>query len=552
MESEALVESATRTSVDRELPVLLADRFEVRGVLGEGAFGVVYLAFDRVLEREVALKFVRSAELADGDARARFLREAHALSAVSHPNVVTVYDLGEFEGNLFLCLERVRGATLKELLREGPLPVPEALAMARDLLSALEAIHAADLVHRDVKPGNVMLDATGRVKLMDFGLAKGTHRPLDLTSQEVAVGTPLYMAPEQWMNRSATPRTDIFSLGVLLYEMVTGRSPFTGKSVEEVQDSILYETPKPLAEAVEGVPAALSEAVERALRKAPEERFATAEEMRAALPSLGPGLERTALLRRRASRSPAVEPRPLTEEEAKAFASAPREVERPRRRLVLLLFAAAAVLIACAVGALELFGSDEIEVSIRAFREGPDGVVALKELDAVSKKDQIYFEFEASTDAYVYLVNRSPDGTLVACFPSERSKSDLANPFVGGRAHRFPPSVGSVTKYYRLDDAVGTESFYLFAFRRPNSELEAEFRRMRQVEDQKRGEQESQTVAKADSEGFDRFVGKVRGVQDVVPSVPASPRETPAGRTLDLPRLVGEDGVVREFRLEHR
>jgi len=526
------VESRTRTVVEREPPVLLAGRFEVRGVLGEGAFGVVYLAFDRVLEREVALKFVRSTELADGDAKARFLREAHALSAVSHPNVVTVYDLGETEGDLYLCLERIRGSTLKEILRGGSLPVPEAAAIGRDLLSALEAIHAADLVHRDVKPGNVMLDAAGRVKLMDFGLAKGTHRPLDLTSQEVAVGTPLYMAPEQWLNRRATPQTDLFSLGVLLYEMVAGTSPFPGRTVEEVQDAILYGTPRPLAEVRDGVPATLASVVERALRKEPEERFASASEMRAALPPPDPGLDRTGVLRRRAAHHPAAEARPLTEEQARSFAekAAPTGL-RLSRRAVLALGGLAAAAGVAAVFVLRT--PADLEVSFSAYRQGATGREPLAQGAAVHHRDEIFFEIQSLEELYVYIYNRSPNGEQIALFPTEGAKAEAANPFPSGRTHRFPPSGGA----YQMDAVTGEEVFYLFASRRRDRDLEWLLRAMRQVV----------TVDDASSRALQAKVGKTRGVQQIV----KGPR-SPSGGEAALQRLVGPGRVVGEFRLNHR
>jgi hypothetical protein len=251
--------------------------------------GAVYLASDPALERNVALKVMLPQYSADPRAREQFLREARAAAKVKNDHVVTIFDVGEADGIPFIAMEYLRGAPLDRFLRQhGELPLGRSLRVCRETAIGLSAAHALGLVHRDVKPGNIWLEApTDRVKILDFGLARpapGSPGP-GQTSTRAVEGTPAYMSPEQARSRPTDSRSALFSLGVVLYELATGRKPFTGASAFDVMAAVVSLDP-PLAHDVNpGVPAALSDLIRRLLAKAPADRppsaAAVAEELAA-------------------------------------------------------------------------------------------------------------------------------------------------------------------------------------------------------------------------------------------------------------------------------
>jgi serine/threonine-protein kinase len=253
--------------------------FRVSEVLGAGGMGVVYRAEDVRLGRTVALKFLLPQYSLDAVAKKRFLREARAASALDHPNVCTVYEAGETEdGWLFLAMACYAGETLRARLgRAGALPVAEAARIAGALLRALGAAHAAGVVHRDLKPGNVMLTAEGTVKILDFGLAK--VRDLTITGPGHRPGTAAYMSPEQVEGGSVDGRSDLWSLGVVLYEMLAGRRPFGGGHELSTVYAILHDDPEPPSRVRPDVPVAYDGIIGTLLRKDPADRFASAEEV---------------------------------------------------------------------------------------------------------------------------------------------------------------------------------------------------------------------------------------------------------------------------------
>src|SRR3954466_2460031 len=210
---------------------LLDGRYAIEARLARGGMASVYLATDVRLERRVAVKVMHSALAEDPEFVARFNREARAAARLSHPDVVSVYDQGEDDGHVFLVMEYVAGATLRDVLRDrGRLPAAEAVAVMDHVLAALGAAHAAGLVHRDVKPENVLVTADGRVKVADFGLARAIAGTTITGDDSMLLGTAAYLAPEQVRDGAADARSDVYAAGVLLFELLTGAPPFSGES----------------------------------------------------------------------------------------------------------------------------------------------------------------------------------------------------------------------------------------------------------------------------------------------------------------------------------
>jgi eukaryotic-like serine/threonine-protein kinase len=262
---------------------VLAGRYAVREPLGRGGMAEVYLATDRVLDRPVAVK-VLGGWLADDDAFVeRFRREALAAARLSHPNLVAVYDAGADDGTRFIVMEHVPGETLAAALaRGGAMPAPTAAAIAIDVANALEVAHAAGIVHRDVKPENVMLTADGRAKLTDLGIARGLDGE-SLTRTASILGTASYVSPEQARGEPVDHRSDLYSLGCVLYQMLTGRRPFEGDDPFAVAYLHVHERPTPPRELEPSVPVALEASVLRAMEKDPDARFPSAAVFAAAL-----------------------------------------------------------------------------------------------------------------------------------------------------------------------------------------------------------------------------------------------------------------------------
>ena len=273
--------------------------FRILERLGRGGTGVVYRALDLRLERIVALKFLAPDRGASAEDRRRFLREARAASALDHPNICTLYEIGEAEdGRLFFAMAFCEGETLARRIERGPLPLATAIDFATQVAAGLIAAHEKGIVHRDVKPGNLIVAPGGRLQIVDFGIARRTDQT-QLTDVGMTLGTTAYMSPEQLRGEAVDRRTDLWSLGVVLYEMVTGDIPWDGVEMEVVA-SILKRAPRPLQTLRPGVPEVLERIVARALAKPRGQRYASAAELLAALASvtvpaeaLGPELEET-------------------------------------------------------------------------------------------------------------------------------------------------------------------------------------------------------------------------------------------------------------------
>jgi len=256
-------------------------KFELHELIGEGAMGVVWKAYDSVIRRYVALKLLSRAGRST-DAQERFMREARAAGALQHPNIVTIYDLGDSDDQLFIAMELVDGRDLSSLIAlSEPLALERKLDIVIEVLQGLSYAHERGVIHRDVKPSNVRIASDGSVKIMDFGIAR--LQSADVTGSGAIVGTPTYMAPEQITNGAITPATDIFAVGCVLYELLAYHKPFGGETVHGVLYQVLTTDPRPLRTMAPSIPASLERVVGKALNKVPEERYETARQMQSAL-----------------------------------------------------------------------------------------------------------------------------------------------------------------------------------------------------------------------------------------------------------------------------
>ena len=263
-------------------------RYHLREPLGSGGMSCVYRAYDPVLDREVAIKILPAELARDAVLRERFHEEARALGGVEHPNLIRIFAVGQEGLVSYYSMELITGMSLKEVLAaSGRLTVAEAFAVMGQVLRALEAVHRAGIVHRDLKPGNIMLDASGRVVLMDFGLARRAERQ-DLTAAGAVLGTPEYMSPEQARGEKADERSDLYSIGVMLYEMLAGRPPFGGKDTIAILRQHVQAPVPPLRGAAPGTPPELERIIARLLAKKPSERYPHVAELLADLGKLAP------------------------------------------------------------------------------------------------------------------------------------------------------------------------------------------------------------------------------------------------------------------------
>ena len=268
--------------------------YRIVGKLGVGGMGVVYEAEDTRLPRRVALKFLSQELVGDPEAVRRLQREADNIARLNHPNICTIYEIDDHQGSRFIAMERISGVNLKLHMARAPLPDQEIVDIARQVAMALQAAHEGGIVHRDIKPGNIMVGEDGVVKVLDFGLARRFMMPEtgEVTMHGSTIpgrplGTANYMAPERIAQGPLDPRSDLFSLGVVMYEMATGRLPFAGASPFETVTNIFDKEPAPLLARSPRRPAAMARVVERLLSKHPEDRYQSAADLITALSTVG-------------------------------------------------------------------------------------------------------------------------------------------------------------------------------------------------------------------------------------------------------------------------
>ncbi len=262
-------------------------RYEIIQEIGKGSMGIVYKAHDPQIDRIVALKVLRRDRLTSRAFIDRFLKEARAVGRLSHPNIVTIYDIGQDHGTIYIAMEYLEGQPLSNLIKKGALSLNQVINIGVQVADALDYAHKKGIIHRDIKPSNIIVNGPGNVKLTDFGIAH-IEDP-DLPSQTQAgeiLGTPAYMSPEQVLGRPVSGKADIFSLGIVLYEMLTGKRPFRGDNLSAIFNSITSSDPVPPEKINPLIPNSLSKVILKCLQKDPKRRFETAKDLKLALVSV--------------------------------------------------------------------------------------------------------------------------------------------------------------------------------------------------------------------------------------------------------------------------
>src|SRR6476469_1940197 len=413
-------------------------RYEITGELGRGAMGVVYKALDPTIGRTVALKTMRL-DVHGLDAQEmvrRFQNEARAAGVLNHPNIVTIYDAGEQDGIFYIAMEFIEGTTLHELLTEKRvLATEEVLQLTRQICRGLDYAHSNSIVHRDIKPANIMITGNGTVKIMDFGIAKSGGQ---VTNTGQVLGTPNYMAPEQVKGRQLDGRSDLFSLGVILYEMLTGEKPFVGQNVTTIIYKIVNENPITPRDLDVTVHPGLSAIVTKALAKAPDDRYQTGADLVRDLENYKlAGSVRTGST---ASISPASAPpektlvlpvRVVSGSTVRAAAAAPAPAKWPiplrrpttailsSKRSVLFATIVTILILGCAMGG---YAYHRTQVKMRQLAEEAKA----KEAQQAAAREPIAIAIPAPTPASKEVI--APD-TTVKFFPAKKS----------GNAQKAPP-----------------------------------------------------------------------------------------------------------------
>lgn len=423
----------------------------VSELLAEGSFGRVYRAWDTQLEREVALKLVKASGVSSAFDLARAIKEARLLARVRHPNVVSVFGADSHDGRFGLWMELIPGRTLGHALKtHGPMSVSEAISVGIDLCHALAAVHRAGLLHRDVKAQNVMREEGGRIVLMDFGTGHPIHGAGD--TADCLAGTPLYLAPELFSGAKPSASSDIYSLGVLLYHLVTVGYPVSGRSRNDVESAHLAGRRQPLRDARPDLSPAFVEVVERALERAPEARYRSAGEFGNALASVAGGAY------------------------SRDFVPSPRGWRKSQ-------LAAAAAAVAGLLVAFSMFDrkvadapdvttpitqqvdatsstptlgtSYEVRASFYARRDGRD--VPLPPGSRVRPGDELFAIIDASKPVFVYIINRDDAGQSFLLFPL----SGL-NPARTDQGVRLPGTMDGQQIYWKVTSPGGQEHFFLY------------------------------------------------------------------------------------------
>jgi serine/threonine protein kinase len=486
----------------------IKDRFEIVAKIGEGGMGIVYKAQDKTLQRLVAVKMLRPAQ-SNQMLKTRFQVEALVTASLNHQSIVTLYDFFEEEENQFLVMELLEGKTGKELLEEnGAISFQELIKIFGKVIDGLAYAHNRGIIHRDIKPNNIMITSSGEVKLMDFGIARATDSP-NLTQAGFTVGSALYMSPEQIRNHNVDHRSDIYSLGITIFEMATGNTPFQDRSQSDIGILIEHlnsELPSPRSINPD-IPPLLEEVILKATRKNPDERFQTMEEFSLALTSSAEATRIQPLLKD----APPIGMSPAPEKQYEA-AKHPRQSLFSRLDpgviflavILMVSFAAIGLLLVRQAGerheSKDIAGHTEVPVekgavtppvteqkqvdlplesvplSIASFKimglkEGKS-LFEVKQSDTLTPKDRYYVEFSSNEELYLYVAQVDAEESIVLIFPN-RQFSSINNPLVPNSEYKIPEN-GS----FYLNTTIGKEQIYAIASRGPNKQIESIYQRL--------------------------------------------------------------------------
>jgi len=510
----------------------IKDRYEIVAKIGEGGMGVVYKAIDKELQRPVALKMLHHAHSSEEMLKVRFEIEARALANLNHRSIVTLFDYFKLEENHFLVMELLEGKTGKDLLEEKEvIPFPELIRMFRSVMDGLAYAHRRGIIHRDIKPNNIMIMNSGEVKIMDFGIARRMNSP-QVTQVGYAVGSALYMSPEQIKNQQVDHRSDIYSLGITMFEMATGKAPFLDADSSEYNIMLRHLSSElPSSRALNpDIPETLEKAIIKATQKNPEDRFQTMDELALALTS-DPEVTKV---------KPIVPPiSPIQESRAEYFPKTP-----PRRSLFSDMSKGSLFLIVVVFASLALIGT----LAVRWFNESQEkhdivpsdrqpakpavekpepralpgepyspgakttdaakpiptepalappqsqapvgiakfkamylakgkGAQELKEAGTLTSQDRYYVVLSPDETAYVYVAQIDTADVISPIFPNPQFSS-RSNPLAPNAEYRFPEK-----EYFFLGGGQGKERLYVIASRGPNEKLDSIYRELRSADD---------------------------------------------------------------------
>ena len=454
-----------------EFPQVLAGRYEIRDLIGRGGMAEVHLGYDKRLSRIIAIKLLRSDIAGDPTFQARFRREAQSAAALNHPTIVAVYDSGEEEittpnGSTrsvpYIVMEYVEGHTVRELLGDGEaVPIPEAVEITTGVLDALEYSHRAGIVHRDIKPGNIMLTSTGAVKVMDFGIARAIEdSAATVTQTHAVVGTAQYLSPEQARGEIVDARSDLYSTGCLLYELLTGQPPFTGDSAVAIAYQHVREIPKPPSSLAADVPESLDRVVLKALAKTRDDRYQDAAHMRTELLAAERGMavsapatdtwQSTTAMPSATAPSPAPPAPPISTQPSAPEQTA--EDKRPRRRwwvwmLIIILLILAGTLIGMALSGRFPGGKPSPTPSPTATAATVPDVSGMSEDDAKTAIEDLGLTFVKGDDVSSDTVD---EGLAVSSDPGAGTSAvlgaDVTVSFSSGSATVKVPDVTGMTQ----------------------------------------------------------------------------------------------------------
>jgi len=467
---------------------------ELREPIGEGGFGTVYRAYDPVLQRDVALKLRKARSHDSAAEEARLLDEARRLARIRHPGVITIHGAESHDGRLGIWMEFVSGTTLEEALQaQGPLNLPEAVSIGVALCRSLAAVHAAGLIHRDVKTSNVMREDGGRIILMDFGSGKDFEPGGDPVQSVHIQGTPIAMPPEQLRGEVVGPATDVYSLGVLLYRLLTGRFPIEAESLQELIEKHRSCSGTPLRERRPDLPPALIQAIERALSPDPLRRFASAEAMEMALQSRVPAQRRgrrwwmvgaaavlalsaaAAVVVRLGPRSPVSAREPYTDskpatgprEDRQASASERPAPDSPGQSGAVRSGGAkqTANQPERAIAATPRAAVERIRAAVTLHRWRGGRLERLLPGDPIAPGDQLSMLVEGERPLYVYVINEDERGALNVLYPLPGVSPQ--NPLAAGERHRLPGNLEGRAIHWQVTSAGGAETILAIASKDP-------------------------------------------------------------------------------------